>query len=151
MTLGQVTAALDMFREFDAVTKIRKGYAVKQMIAAPKITSFSWGRLQIDDGSAYRDVKLYPGGSREWNWHETGTSHRPGIQIGDVQELLDHGATIVILSRGMNGRLQVRTETLEKLKERGIKTHVLLTEEAVRLYNEIRKSQPVGGLFHSTC
>ena len=47
----------------------------------------------------YKDAKLFPGGSREWNWRETGTEHVPGIQPADVQELLDHGAKVVVLSR----------------------------------------------------
>lgn len=37
------------------------------------------------------------------------------------------------------------------LKERNIPVHVLQTEQAVRLYNELRDREPVGGLFHSTC
>jgi hypothetical protein len=122
-----------------------------QQQSSPRIASVSWGRLQIDDGSTFRDAKLYPGGSREWNWRETGTSHHPGIQMADVQELLDHGARVVILSRGMNGNLQVKQDTLETLKEKGVAFHVLKTEEAVQFYNDIRERQPVGGLFHSTC
>jgi len=116
-----------------------------QQQSSPRITSVSWGRLQIDDGSTFRDAKLYPGGSREWNWRETGTSHHPGIQMADVQELLDHGARVVILSRGMNGNLQVKQDTLETLKEKGVAFHVLQTEEAVQFYNDIRERQPVGG------
>jgi hypothetical protein len=37
------------------------------------------------------------------------------------------------------------------LKDQGIEYHNLPTEKAVELYNELRKHQPVGGLFHSTC
>jgi hypothetical protein len=125
--------------------------AMKQQPTSPRITSITWGRLKIEDGSTYRDAKLYPGGSREWNWRETGTSHHPGIQMADVRELLDHGARVVILSRGMNGNLQVKPGTLEALKKKGVTCHVLQTEEAVRRYNEIRERLPVGGLFHSTC
>jgi hypothetical protein len=57
----------------------------------------------------------------------------------------------VILSKGMYEQLQVSPETLEMLKERGITTHILQTEDAVRLYNELREKKKVGGLFHSTC
>jgi len=99
----------------------------------------------------YKDAKLFPGGSREWDWRETGTQHVPGIQPTDVEELLKHGATEVILSKGMYEQLHVCTETLQTLKERGITTHILQTKEAVRLYNELREKKLVGGLFHSTC
>ena len=118
---------------------------------SPKITSLSWGQIKVDDGSTYRDAKLFPGGSREWNWRETGTHHSPGIQLADVQELLDNGAQIIILTRGMNQQLKVKADTLEKLNQLGVKYHILQTEEAVRLYNELQTQMPVGGLFHSTC
>jgi len=55
------------------------------------------------------------------------------------------------LSKGQLERLQVSPDTLEFLRGEQIATHVLETNEAVRLYNELRQEQPTGGLFHSTC
>lgn len=98
-----------------------------------------------------KDFKLYPGGGREWDWNETGTRHNPGIQPEDVQELLEHGAEVVILSRGMELALKTKPETLDYLESRGIRVHVKETNEAVRLYNELAETERVGGLFHSTC
>ncbi len=119
---------------------------------SPRIADFAWGRLEVEGTSVpYKDAKLFPGGSRAWDWEETGTDHAPGIQPADVEELLEHGATVVVLSRGMYERLQVCPETLQMLKERGVETHVLQTEEAVRRYNELTESEAVGALIHSTC
>jgi hypothetical protein len=98
------------------------------------------------------DAKLWPGGGRPWDWRETGTHHVPGIQISDVMELIDRGAGVVVLSRGMQLVLQTAPETLAFLEETAIPVHILETREAVRLYNSLRASgQPVAGLFHSTC
>lgn len=125
--------------------------------SSPRITHVSWGRLEVENGAengprSFKDAKLYPGGARSWDWNETGTSHSPGIQPADVEELLDHGASVVILSRGMNQRLQVKDETLDRLDEAGVDTHVLQTEEAVERYNELQEADTaVAGLFHSTC
>jgi len=47
--------------------------------------------------------------------------------------------------------LQVCPETLALLNNRGIPAHVLPTEAAVNLYNELAARHRVGGLFHSTC
>lgn len=125
---------------------------MKQKVHSPRITHLSWGRIGVEgQDKPCKDAKLFPGGSREWDWNETGTRHVPGIQPADVDELLEHGAMEVILSKGMYEKLQVCPETLEILKERGIITHVLQTEDAVRLYNELREKKKVGGLFHSTC
>ena len=117
---------------------------------SPRITRVSWGRLEVEDGS-FKDAKLFPGGSREWDWNETGTRHVPGIQPSDVEELLERGATVVVLSRGFEERLRVRPETLRMLEDEGVPVHVEQTEEAVRLYNELRENEKVGALIHSTC
>ena len=126
---------------------------MKQEPRSPLVTHLSWGRLEVEgwDGQ-FRDAKLFPGGAREWDWNETGTSHESGIQPADVQELLDRGATVVVLSQGFQERLQVCRETLRKLEERKVPVYVEQTGEAVRLYNELSKeNQKVGALVHSTC
>ena len=69
-------------------------------VRSPLITHFSWGRLEVEGDRRFKDAKLFPGGSREWDWSETGTDHVSGIQPGDVKELLEHGAKVVVLSKG---------------------------------------------------
>ena len=121
--------------------------------SSPQITHLSWGHLEVEgQNKSFKDAKVFPGGARAWDWNETGTRHAPGIQPADVEELLDQGAEEVVLSRGMNERLQVCPETLEMLEERGIPVHTLQTEKAVERFNELSRSKTaVGGLFHSTC
>lgn len=119
--------------------------------SSPRILAISWGRIDVDGLGIAKDVKLYPGGGREWDWSETGTRHSPGIQPADIEELLFHGATAVVLSRGMELRLQVSPQALEYLEERGVTAFVAETTEAVEIYNELAVTRHVGGLFHSTC
>jgi len=118
---------------------------------SPPITKLSWGRIEIGGKQEFKDVKLFPGGCREWNWQETGTNHSPGIQYSDIRELLDNGANVIILSRGILGRLKVQEEVEEQLKLEGITVYILRTKEAVKLYNELSKSEVVGALIHTTC
>ncbi len=120
-------------------------------VRSPHIAHLSWGQLKVEGHPTFKDAKLYPGGARAWDWRETGTQHVPGIQPADVEELLEHGASVVVLSQGMTGRLQVTPETLQVLKDQGVTVHVLGTEEAVRTYNKLTKDESVGGLFHTTC
>jgi hypothetical protein len=110
-----------------------------------------WGQVEVEGHRPFKDAKLFPGGAREWDWRETGTHHVPGIQPADVEELLEHGATVVVLSKGMHERLRVCPETLKILGEKRIDVHILETKEAARRYNELRDKNQVGGLFHSTC
>ena len=125
---------------------------MEQEARSPKVTHHSWGRLEVEgvDGH-FKDAKLFPGGAREWDWRETGTNHEPGIQPADVEELLEHGATAVVLSKGFDERLRVTRDALRMLEDRGVSAHVRQTEEAIRLYNELSETERVGALIHSTC
>lgn len=119
---------------------------------SPRIINLAWGRIEVEGHHrAFKDAKLYPGGAREWNWRETGTEHAPGVQTADVEELLDNGADVVVLSTGVYERLGVCSETLDDLENRGVTVYVLPTKDAVRRYNELREERSVGALIHSTC
>jgi hypothetical protein len=119
---------------------------------SPLIPQHAWGHLEIEGKGSFRDAKLFPGGAKEWDWNETGTRHVPGIQPADVKELLEHGAEVIVLSKGVHERLQVKDETLQMLEQRNVATHVLQTDEAIALYNKlVNEGELVGALIHSTC
>lgn len=119
--------------------------------SSPRIASVSWGRIEIAGHGSFKDAKLWPGGARAWDWDETGTRHDPGVQPADVEELLEHGAQVVVLTKGMQERLGVKPETIEALEEAGVEVKVLPTDEAARVYNDLVDRARVGGLFHTTC
>ena len=119
---------------------------------SPRILECRWGLVRIDGHGQVKDAKLFPGGARAWDWNETGTRHDPGIQPADVAELVEHGATTVILSRGVLRMLGVCPETLRQLEARDIAVEVLPTPEAVEHYNRLaRDGASVSALIHSTC
>lgn len=118
---------------------------------SPAILAIEWGRITIEAIGDVKDAKLWPGGAREWDWRETGTHHRPGVQPADVAELIAGGATTIVLGIGMQRALGVCPETLDALRAAGIAVHVLQTADAVETYNRLAASLPVGGLIHSTC
>jgi hypothetical protein len=118
---------------------------------SPRILAVSWGHMEVENLGEGKDFKLYPGGGREWDWSETGMRHSPGIQPADVEELLAHGAAAVVLSQGMDKRLQVDPATLEYLERQSVEVHIAGTLEATQIYNELAGAVPVAGLFHSTC
>jgi hypothetical protein len=122
-----------------------------QTLISPCITHLSWGKIKVDGKQNFKDAKCFPGGASAWDWNETGTRHVPGIQPADIKELLEHGVNCIVLSQGMLGRLQICPETFQLLKELDIPVHVGKTKEAVALYNQLRHTESVGGIFHSTC
>jgi hypothetical protein len=118
---------------------------------SPRIVRLAWGSIEIEGFGKFRDAKIYPGGAREWDWRETGTRHVPGIQPADVEELLVHEPTSIVLSQGMLKQLKACPETLDLLARRGVRCHVLPTAEAVDLFNRRRDQERIAGLFHTTC
>ncbi|HKK15193.1 MAG TPA: Mth938-like domain-containing protein, partial [Gammaproteobacteria bacterium] len=121
-------------------------------VRSPLITHLSWGNMTIEDVGSGKDFKLWPGGGRPWDWNETGTRHMPGIQPTDIEELLEHGAEHIVLSRGMLLALQTCPETRSYLRSRNIRCQIAETRKARDIYNQLAGEHvAVGGLFHSTC
>ncbi|XP_067995907.1 mth938 domain-containing protein isoform X1 [Melanerpes formicivorus] len=138
-------------------------------MTSPEIASLSWGQMKVKGCSAtYKDCKVWPGGSRTWDWRETGTNHSPGVQPADLEEVVKKGVKTMVIGRGMSEALQVeppvfqfescyRTplvppSTVDYLKKNGIDVLVLQTEKAVEEYNALAaQGVKVGGVFHSTC
>ncbi len=124
----------------------------EQEVLSPRINELSWGRMAIDGVGTGKDLKLWPGGGREWDWMETGTHHVPGIQPTDVEELLANGCQAIVLTRGMLLRLQTCSETMSFLEAKGIAVYVAETKKAAKIYNDLAsRGDAVGGLLHSTC
>ena len=119
---------------------------------SPVITHLEWGIIEVEDLGKSKDIKLWPGGGRPWDWNETNTRHVPGIQVTDLTELIDHGAEVVVLSRGMQLVLQTCPESVLWLNDHHVKHHILETRDAAQLYNKLaEQGVAVAGLFHSTC
>ncbi|KAI7802633.1 mth938 domain-containing protein isoform X1 [Triplophysa rosa] len=122
-------------------------------MSSPEIASLSWGHMKVKGCSAsYKDCKVWPGGSRAWDWRETGTDHYPGVQPADLDEILRKGVQTLVIGRGMSEAFQVPPSTLEYVKEQGVDVRVFQTEQAVKEYNAlVGRGAKVGGVFHSTC
>jgi hypothetical protein len=118
----------------------------------PNVLRHSWGQLEVQGIGLLGDAKLWPGGGREWDWSETDTHHRPGIQPADVAELLLHDVEVVVLSRGRELVLQTQPETIELVESRGITVVQQETSVAISTYNGLVDSgHKVAALLHSTC
>ncbi|XP_007883502.1 mth938 domain-containing protein [Callorhinchus milii] len=122
-------------------------------MSSPEIASLSWGHMKVKGSpTAYKDCKVWPGGSRPWDWRETGTEHHPGVQPADIEEIISKSIQTLVIGRGMSEALQVPSITLDYIKSKGVDVKVLQTEKAVREYNSLAsQGARVGGIFHSTC
>ncbi|QTA78667.1 DUF498 [Desulfonema limicola] len=118
---------------------------------SPIIEAIQWGSMKLEGYPSGRDFMIYPGGAKSWDWNESNTSHEKGIQPKDIQFLIDKGAVNIVLATGMNSRLKVSDAAIEFLEKTGIEYCILSTEDAVKEYNRLASTIPVGGLFHTTC
>lgn len=119
------------------------------------IKQISWGRMTVEVNGIlleFKDCKVWPGGAKEWNWNVTGTRHQPGTQPADIEEILEQGVEVMILSRGMALRLHTCPATEQLLRSKGIEYRIEETRRAVELFNQLSlQGKRVGGIFHSTC
>lgn len=77
-------------------------------MSSPEIASLSWGQMKVQGSTkTYKDCKVWPGGSRAWDWRETGTEHTPGVQPADVEEVVKKGVQTLVIGRGMSEALKV--------------------------------------------
>jgi hypothetical protein len=119
---------------------------------SPKVSDHSCGQIEIEGLGSFRDVKLWPGGGREWDWEETGTRHNPGIQPADVEELLGTNPEVVVLSKGRERRLKTCQETIRLLQENEVTVVREETSVAIAEYNRLaQSSRRVAALIHITC
>jgi len=119
---------------------------------SPRVHDDGWGFVEVEGVGRLRDAKLWPGGGRAWDWNETGTHHRPGIQPADVAELLEHGPDVVVLSRGRELRLETTPEVVALLDGRGVDTVRAETGAAIATYNRLAgEGRRVAALLHTTC
>jgi acyl-coenzyme A thioesterase PaaI-like protein len=125
---------------------------VPPQAVSPAILSFSWGRIKVEGLGSGRDWQLWPGGGGEWNWQVHDTGHWNGVAKEDVEELVERGATTVVLTTGRLGRLRVPRGLVDEYRQRGVRIVVITTTRGIAIYNKLqRDGVAVGGLFHSTC
>ena len=121
------------------------------MEPSPLVTALGWASVAVAGHGSFRDAQVWPGGAQEWDWAASGTRHQPGVQLADVTPILDHGADVVVIGRGVDEVLEVRARTVRSLELLGVEVHVLASERAVERYNELAATRAVGLLLHTTC
>ena len=114
--------------------------------------AISWGRTVVSKHGNFRDAMVYPNGACEWDWRKSNTHHVPGIQLVDIEFLLNNGCDQIVLSRGMQLVLQTDAATIDFLTRAVIPFFIEESSRAVELFNHLRDSGiRVGALLHSTC
>ncbi|AYV81815.1 MAG: putative mth938 domain-containing protein [Harvfovirus sp.] len=127
-------------------------------VCSPEIIGCECGVVKVRDSVkgevVYKDCKLFPGGSMEWDWAVTGTHHKPGIQLADVEHVKNFGEKncVVVFGTGMCDGLGITPTLIEYLKEHQIEYLIAKTPEAIRMYNKLIQCDRLAiALIHSGC
>ncbi|MCJ7568636.1 MAG: MTH938/NDUFAF3 family protein [Anaerolineales bacterium] len=113
----------------------------------PEIQSYRFGRIVIDDAVYKRDVIIFP--DRVQSDWERIDGHN--LALEDIVEALEDDPEVIIVGRGVFGRLKVSNDVRDLITELGIGLLIFRTEGACKAYNEMRKRQRVIAVLHISC
>ena len=113
----------------------------------PEIKNYQFGQMVVDGERHTRDLILLPDRVVANWWREEG--HR--LDVEDLREVLDAAPKVLVVGTGAYGLMKVPERTRRALEAAGIELQAARTEEAWRLYNDLRERQRIAGAFHLTC
>ena len=102
----------------------------------------------VVDGKAYTsDLIIFPDRIISNWWRESGHS----LCREDIEEILEEKPDVLVIGTGSSGVMDVPPETVELIREEGIKPIIKPTARAVDSYNRLSPERPTVGAFHLTC
>ena len=113
----------------------------------PEVNDYSFGRIVVD-GKEYRsDIILFWDGRVEKWWRKEG--HH--VCVDDIKSILNIKPEVVIFGTGKHGVMKVGSDVKRVLEERNIEFVELISEKAVKKFNELVKKKRVVLAVHLTC
>lgn len=118
-----------------------------QPAGCPTIDGFRFGQVIIDGQAHTKDVIILPDRVIAGWWRNEG--HRLGID--DLDVVLAAQPEILVVGKGVFGRMTVPTETQRALEAAGIDVVAERTEKACDAYNQLAGQASVAAALHLTC
>ena len=116
-------------------------------MAAPKINTYEFGRIVIDEQEYSRDVIILPEGVLSNWWRKEGHS----LSIEDLPAVLAASPEVLVIGQGADNRMLAPMETRLALEAAGMELIVTSTENACKVYNDLREQKRVSAALHLTC
>ena len=111
-----------------------------------RIEGYRFGNIRVDGTEQTRDVIVLPERVVTNWWRADG--HR--LVLADLEDVIDDLPERLVVGTGAYGQLRPDTQTLDKLRLRGVEVEALPTDEAVRRYGELDPRRTAAAL-HVTC
>jgi hypothetical protein len=112
----------------------------------PRIEGYRFGHVVVDGEEQTRDVIVLPDRVVSGWWRADG--HK--LVLADLDGVIEELPERLVVGTGAYGRMRPESETLERLRQRGVDVEALPTDEAVRRYGELDPRRTAAAL-HLTC
>jgi hypothetical protein len=112
----------------------------------PRIEGYRFGHVVVDGEEQTRDVIVLPDRVVSGWWRADG--HK--LVLADLDGVIEELPERLVVGTGAYGRMRPESETLERLRRRGVDVEALPTDEAVRRYGELDPRRTAAAL-HLTC
>jgi hypothetical protein len=113
----------------------------------PHIGSFRFGRIVVDGAAYNKDLIILPDKVLPNWWRVEGHT----LSLNDLQPVLDAGPEVLVIGKGVFGRLEVPEATSRALEASGLELVVLRTDKACQRYNELSDRRSVSAALHLSC
>jgi hypothetical protein len=113
----------------------------------PLIESYTFGRIVVDGRGYLRDLIIYPDRVTEGWRREKGHSLSPA----DLADVIEARPEVLVIGRGVFGRINVLAETQAALRAAGIEVVAEPTGRACETYNRLREARRVVAALHLSC
>ena len=113
-----------------------------------EIGSYSFGEIEVDGKRYTGDIKIVDGAVVSNWWRAEGHE----LAASDVEDILARSPEVVVVGKGMPGRMKVMDQLRKRLEAAGVALIDEPTPKAVATFNRVQKSgKKVAGAFHLTC
>jgi len=111
------------------------------------IESYRFDHLVVDGKAYTSDVIIYPDRVDARWWRQEGHA----VCAEDLPEVLADPPEVLIVGQGSPGRMEVRPELREALKQAGVELIEQPTQQACQTYNRLAGQRTVVAALHLTC
>lgn len=114
----------------------------------PVITSYCFGRMEINQKTYSKDVLILPDGRIASPWWRRDGHH---LVLDDLRDMISAKPDVIVAGTGARGLMQPSAALLELLAQYSIEFIAQPTAKAVQTYNNLSKTRKTGACFHLTC
>ena len=112
------------------------------------ISSYSFGRIEIDGVVYSNDVKILPDRTIVADWWRQ-EAHE--LRLPDIKDIMQASLEVLVVGTGTSGMMVVTPEVEAALNEASIDLIVERSSEAWRIFNELCLHKRAAAAIHLTC